>query len=147
MARPSDKTVELTDKIIARMTEGESLRSICRDDDFPHIATVLRWVASDDVFRDQYACAMDIRADMLFEQAIEIADTPVLGIERETSETGVKIKEGDMLGHRRLQVDTRKWAASKMNPKKYGDKQEITAVGDAVVVVRDFTGRKKESDE
>ena len=31
-----------------------------------------------------------------------------------------------MLGHRKLQIDTRKWMLSKMLPKIYGDKLELT---------------------
>jgi hypothetical protein len=30
-----------------------------------------------------------------------------------------------MLGHRRLQIDARKWIASKLKPKKYGEKLAI----------------------
>ena len=32
---------------------------------------------------------------------------------------------GDMIQHRRLQVDTRKWALSKALPKIYSDKLEV----------------------
>lgn len=56
-------------------------------------------------------------------EIIKIADTPVVGIKKKTNEKGeVETTEGDMIEHRRLQVDARKWAASKLAPKKYGDK-------------------------
>ena len=40
----------------------------------------------------------------------------------------VKFVDGASVGHAKLRVDTRKWALSKMCPKKYGDKiqQEVS---------------------
>ena len=35
-----------------------------------------------------------------------------------------------MLGHRRLQVDARKWMLGKLNPKKYGEKLDVTSDGE-----------------
>ena len=55
--RPSRYTSELAAVICERLAEGETLRSICRDDKMPDKATVLRWLgdkAKTD-FRDQYA--------------------------------------------------------------------------------------------
>jgi hypothetical protein len=64
---------------------------------------------------------------MLAEQVLEIADTPAVGIKTEADEDGVvtKVTTGDMIEHRRLQVDTRKWLLSKLRPEKYGDRQTI----------------------
>jgi hypothetical protein len=46
-----------------------------------------------------------------------------------------RTKKGDMLGHRRLQIDARKWLAAKLAPKKYGDHLELGGrVGVAVVL-------------
>lgn len=63
------------------------------------------------------------------DEIVEISDTPVEGVRREKSEQGVKEVTEDMLGHRRLQVDTRKWYLSKLAPKKYGDKQHVEVSG------------------
>ena len=53
---------------------------------------------------------------------MEIADTPQPGIKRKTLPDGsVETLEGDMIDHRRLQVDTRKWALARMFPKRFGD--------------------------
>ena len=69
--------------------------------------------------------AREAQADAFAEEIIDIADTP---LERERVEEGSN-KDGvfgrtvreDMLGHRRLQVDTRRWLMAKLQPKKYGN--------------------------
>jgi hypothetical protein len=74
--RPSLYTEPLAAKICERLAEGETLRSVCRDQAMPDKATVLRWLgdkAKTD-FRDQYAHARDMQADALFDEALEIAD-------------------------------------------------------------------------
>ena len=119
------------DLICQRLAEGESLRSICRDEGMPSEATVRAW-ALDDVqgFSAQYARARSIGYDRLAEEMLAIADTPVLGVKTKTNEKGeTETVEGDMIEHRRLQVDSRKWMLSKMLPKKYGDKVAMEHTG------------------
>jgi hypothetical protein len=57
MGRPSDYSLELVTLICAKMGEGESVRSICRDDDMPALSTVFRWLAAHPEFQEQYARA------------------------------------------------------------------------------------------
>lgn len=130
MGRPSTFTQEVADEICERMADGESLRSICSADKMPNRATVARWLASNEQFRDQYAHACELRTDELFDQMLEIADTPQVGTKSVSKATGIEITEADMIEHRRLQVEARKWALGKMAPKKYGDRitQEHTGV-------------------
>ncbi|XJB85925.1 hypothetical protein AB2I81_09185 [Escherichia coli] len=45
--------------------EGESLRAICRRDEFPHLATVLAWLHRHDEFHEQYARAREIQAEVM----------------------------------------------------------------------------------
>jgi hypothetical protein len=96
----------------------------------PNKMTVLRWLADErnELFRAQYARAREIQADTLAEEILDISNTPVMGTKSVSKATGIEITEGDMIEHRRLQVDARKWYASKLAPKKYGDKvqQEVT---------------------
>lgn len=123
--RPSICTPELTGEIFSRMSEGESLRSICRDDAMPNIGTVLRWIAHDTILSKQYDAAMEQRAEAMFEEMFEIADETKLDtIETETGER----PNAEWISRSRLRVDVRKWALSKMMPKKYGDK--VVLAGD-----------------
>jgi hypothetical protein len=59
-------------------------------------------------------------------EALEIADTPLIGEEITDSEDGRTIKRADMLGHRKLQVDTRLKLLAKWDWKRYGDKPDVT---------------------
>lgn len=128
--RPSEYSQEVADLICERIAEGESLRAICREESMPNKATVFRWLAAHDEFSDQYTRAREVQADELFEQIIEIADTPKIGQKTTSKATGLETTEADMIEHRRLQVDARKWALSKMLPKKYGDKLAIGGAAD-----------------
>lgn len=116
---------DLFDSICERIADGESVRAICRDEDMPALSTVFKWLSDKPGLAEQYTRACEVRQAHLFDQIIEIADTPVLGEKRKTTENGVEVVEGDMIEHRRLQIDARKWALGKMNPKKYGDKVGI----------------------
>ena len=126
MGRPSDYSPELAVLICARMGEGESLRSICRDDAMPSLSTVFRWLAGDKEFQEQYARAMDARATLLAEEILEIADDGRNDTYRD--EDGHEAVSHDVIARSRLRVDSRKWLAARMSPKKYGDKvsQEIS---------------------
>jgi hypothetical protein len=60
--------------------------------------------------------------DFWAEDIIDISDTQVEGERVVSKATGEEVTTEDMLGHRKLQVDSRKWLLSKLAPKKYGDK-------------------------
>lgn len=131
----SDKEKTDTFNFICKEIEkGNSLRQVLRDNEnMPSTSTLYQWIDSDKEKTKQYARSCELRADIIFDEMIEIADTPIDGIVIETDDNGrTKERKGDMLGHRRLQVDTRKWILSKMNPKKYGDKTDITTNGEKV---------------
>lgn len=129
--RPSDYTAEIAAAICERLAQGQSLRWICEAPGMPAKSTVFRWLADDRYaeFRDQYARAREAQADFWAEEILEIADTPQVGERVEEGEnkdgTFSKTVREDMLGHRRLQVDARKWLMTKLAPKKYGDKLEL----------------------
>jgi len=122
-------TRELFDKICAELAEGRSLRSVLRADGMPSIGTFLQWVDQDKALADHYARARALCIDALAEDILDIADTPKMGTKSVSKATGLEITEGDMIEHRRLQVDARKWLLAKMAPKKYGDKVEQTHLG------------------
>ncbi|MDH0114064.1 terminase small subunit protein [Rhizobium pusense] len=143
MARPSSYSVEVADTICERLAEGKSLNSICASDDMPHKATVFRWLSSHDEFRDQYARAREAQADVLFDEILDIANTPIEGTKTKLDKDGevVEISKGDMIEHRRLQIDARKWMAGKLRPKVYGDKLDVDLTGalDFVVNAKPMT--------
>jgi len=120
VGRPSVYTPELADEICTRLANGESLRAICnseRDDFMPSIGTILRWVGENDEFQQQYARAREIQAETHADDIVTIAD-------------GAAGDDSVKTARDRLRVDARKWVASKLLPKKYGDKQ-TTVLEDA----------------
>lgn len=129
VGRPSDYTAEVATSICNRLAIGESLREICSTEDMPDKATVFRWLASNAEFRDQYQIARLVQADYYSEDIIEISDdgTNDWMARRSESEKGAGVNTGWVLNgehvqRSRLRVDTRKWVAARLNPKKYGDK-------------------------
>lgn len=117
----------LAERICLRLSEGESLNAICSGDGMPAESTVRLWVLDDrSGFAARYARARDLGLDCLADQILTIANTPCLGIKTVSKESGIETTEADMIEHRRLQVDARKWYLSKLAPKKYGEKLELS---------------------
>lgn len=106
--RPSDYTIEKGDLICERIaTHDCGLPRLCKMyNDMPDEKTVQRWRYQFPEFRLKYAQAKMSQADLLAEQCLQISDdsTP------------------ENVGVDRLRVDARKWLASKLLPKQYGDK-------------------------
>lgn len=127
MARPSSFTQGVADTICQRITEGESLRRICLDDGMPAASTVFKWLTDRKEFSEQYARAREAQADHLAEEILQIADDG----ENDTyqTENGLAVNH-DVIARSRLRVDARKWLASKMAPKKYGDKLAVGGADD-----------------
>ena len=127
------KSIELTNDICTRIADGESLRSICREDGYPAIGSFLRWVAEDDILREQYARAMEMRADCLFEEMTDIADDATNDFMDKVGQDGSlgdKVLNAEHIQRSRLRIETRKWVTGRMNPKKYGESSKVTLSGD-----------------
>ena len=117
---------------------GEALMQICEDAHMPNIVTVYRWLQHEDHedFRNAYMRAREKQADTLADQILTISNTPVIGIKKITKGESVEIVEGDMIEHRRLQIDARKWLAAKLRPKKYGEKVDVEHSGDVRIMMQ-----------
>lgn len=140
MGRPSIYSAEIADSICERLADGESLRTICLIDGMPSRGTVFRWLAQDDAFRDQYAHARQAQADTLADEIIDIADDGI----NDTYENadGKEVVNQDVIARSRLRVDARKWIASKLKPKVYGEKvsTELSGPnGGPIVTARELT--------
>lgn len=92
--------------------------------------TFFKWMIGSEKLREIYKYARECRADVLFEEIVTIADTPLEGTKIKETPKGTVIETGDMTDHRRLQIDARKWVVAKMQPKKYGDKLDVTSDGE-----------------
>jgi hypothetical protein len=132
MARPSEFSQETADYICEQLIEGRSLRSICADDeDVPSASTICRWLSANEEFRKQYAHARELQADALFDESLDIADDMERDLVPDEKEETVVRGNGVAVQRARLRVDTRKWMASKLAPKRYGDKLELSGDPDS----------------
>ena len=132
IGRPSEYSAETADAICERLIEGESLRAICASEGMPAASTVCRWLANNEAFRKQYAHAREAQADTLADESLDIADDGSNDwMERHNDEgenTGWQVN-GEHIQRSRLRIETRKWLASKLKPKKYGEKVEHQHAG------------------
>ena len=129
VGRPSDYSDELADSICSQLADGDSMRTVCKPDHMPNKATVFKWLRTNQQFNDQYVKAKEESADTLTDEILDIADNATNDwMENNGDSTGYKMN-GEAVQRSRLRIDSRKWLASKLKPKKYGDKiqQEITA--------------------
>lgn len=111
---------EVFDEICVRIAEGESLRKICKDEKMPSLVTVWKWLNNSEELTKQYARAREEQAETFVDEIQEISDAKIpLGPDG-------KIDNG-AVNQARLRVDSRKWIASKLKPKKFGDYTKIQA--------------------
>ena len=105
--RPSTYTPELAALICEHIASGMSLKKVCDLKGMPAMSTVFLWIAKHPSFSENYARAQADRVVAWSEEIVDIADNSKADTQRA-----------------KLRVDTRRWLMSKMDPKKYGDRQE-----------------------
>ena len=137
----SKYTEEIAEEICALVADGVNLRRVCRMDGMPSWRTVYDWVVARPEFAARLARARDLGYDALAEEALEIANTPHLGQKKVFSsgagedEDSMTVTEDDMLGHRKLQIETRLKLLAVWNPKKYGNKVQVGGDPDSPIKI------------
>lgn len=132
---------ELISTIFSRVSSGESINKICSEPSMPSRKSFFEWVSTNDDVRRRYDLAIIARTDYYAEEIIEIADDSSRDIY--VDEDGNERTNTEVVARSKLRMDARKWFVSKMNPKKYGDKLELSGDADSpLVVIKDFTGGK-----
>ncbi|MDE2458601.1 MAG: hypothetical protein KGL20_05130 [Rhodospirillales bacterium] len=120
----------MADLVCDRLMGGESLRAICAEKSTPSRVTILKWLGDYPQFAAQYARAREIQADTLADEILVLADKSRTGkIVTDKADGTREVKTADMVERTRLQIDARKWFASKLAPKKYGDRTAIEHSG------------------
>jgi hypothetical protein len=102
-------TREIADTICARMSEGESLRAICRDPGMPSEGTVRGWAVRDvDGFMERYRSARLLLMEYWADQIVDIAD------------------DGDLDPRdRQIRAGVRQWIMARISPRRWGDKVQV----------------------
>lgn len=119
LGRPTEYSDTVFNTICDRLADGKSLKSICETNEMPSKATFYNWINNDKDLLDKYTRAKDDASDALADDIQDISDK-VLNGEYEANNA-------------RVAIDAKKWIASKLKPKKYGDKLDMTSNGKDIV--------------
>ena len=137
----SKYTDDIADRICDLVSNGVNLRKVCRMDGMPAWRTVYDWVVARPDFAARLARAREMGYDALAEEALEISNTPHIGQKKvfssgaEEKDDSVTVTEEDMLGHRKLQIETRLKLLACWDPKKYGNKVQLGGDADNPIKV------------
>lgn len=118
----------MVDEIIERVSNGEPLAQVLRSDGMPGITAFYDWLNKDKELDERFARAREAGHDVIAAEALRIADTPVEGQRTKRTKDGVEVTTEDMLGHRRLQVETRLKLLAKWD-RRYADRQQVEHTG------------------
>lgn len=131
MGRPVESIPQdVADEVVKWISEGKTLREFCRQPQKPVYSTVYDWMDKDEEFATRIARARLIGEDVIHQECLAIADTPERGqIVTEKPDGTTETKIADMIEHRKLRIDTRLKLLAKWNPKKYGDKVDMSLSG------------------
>lgn len=127
-AYTKEQIKKLMNEICERISKGESLRSVLRDENMPSQPTFFTWIDNDKEYFKQYARATESRAEAIFEEILDIAEHSE---QDHTPFTGANVVNRD-----KLRIDARKWMLSKMMPKKYGDSLKLDHEGTLEITVK-----------
>lgn len=123
---------ELATEICGQLALGRSIKSICTDEGMPTEQSIYKWLLDYPQFVEIYTKAKQDSADSFVDEIIDIADAPVPNDHHGRMDAGVVQKQ-------RLRVDARKWIASKLKPKVYGERLDVAHSGNISVTRTCFT--------
>lgn len=120
-------TPELEAKVLAALST-KSMVKVCKMPGMPSRQTIYQWIAHVEGFEQRYNAACDERADHRAEMIDDIAE---------------RCLSGDVDPRAaRVAIDAHKWTASKLKPKKYGEKVSAELTGaDGGAIKTDNTWR------
>lgn len=122
MAYSEEERTSIVNEICLKITNGATLRKSLDESSIAY-DTFFRWIDEDESKSKQYARATELRAEAMAEELLSIADNPMEGVTTKIlSDGGVEETKADMIQHRKLMIDSRKWLMSKMFPKKYSER-------------------------
>lgn len=124
---------ELFIQLIDKVAAGQSVSKICTGDAMPTRKSFFEWLKGNPERVQLYAYALDMRADVLAEDIIIIAD------ERPSADSETGKMDSAWVQWQKNRIDARKWTASKLKPKKYGERLGIGGADDLPPVQVDMS--------
>ena len=127
MAYSDIEKEKIFNNVIDLISSGLSVRKAIEELNTINRETFFSWISKDPELANRYARATEVRADAIFEEMFDIADDGSNDWVEKFDKTGESYYElnGEHIQRSKLRIDARKWALSKMQPKKYGDKLDI----------------------
>lgn len=111
--------------VCKEIEKGKALRNVLKDDNMPSTSTFYEWL---DIYPEkakQYARATEVRAEAIFDDILSIADENAN--DTYVNDQGIEVTNNDVIQRSRLRIDARKWVLAKLNPKKFGEKLDVTS--------------------
>lgn len=130
--RPTDYCQRIADAICRKLADGDSLSDICKARSMPARETVWRWQQQHPEFRNLYARAREEQAEHFAEEIIAISDDGSHDYKTIIGKDGkeIEVVDHEHIQRSKLRVDARKWIASKLKPKVYGERQPEAPAAD-----------------
>lgn len=131
MGRPVEFPIEslVWQQIVDEIAGGKSLSGALRLKGMPSYGLAKLMIRTNSDFKEAYQKAVEDRADRLAEEIVELADSELPeGLEGPAASAWVQQK--------RLQVDARKWVASKLKPRTYGDRLDVSVSDNRISVIQ-----------
>lgn len=131
VGRPSIYNKQLVDYICEQVSQGKSLRQVAKQDGMPARSTIFAWLYQNRDFSDQYRRAKEFSADAMAEDILDIADENDDDWMEVGSGNNVKtVVNREAVERSKLRVHARTFLMGKMQPKRYGDKLDVTTKGE-----------------
>lgn len=126
MARPTKRSEKLVGEVVSRLSGGEPLAKICRDEHMPDPSTWRDWCDKDQSLAIAYARAREDGFDAIALDALDIADD-ASGDVRVVGEDEREVCNTEFVQRSRLRVETRLKLLAKWDPKRYGERIDHTS--------------------
>jgi len=129
--RPNSYSDKIAKHILKQLVHGidRSLTSICRDENMPSLKTVYNWLDKNhpsyqEDFFNSYKISKMFQLDLIYDKIIEIADDDrkiilTKMVKDRHGKVIIKKVEKSLIPRHKLQIQSLKWLASRLQPRKY----------------------------
>ena len=125
---------EVIAEICERLSKGEPMAQICRDEGMPAARTIREWAQTKEDVSAAIAYAREEGEDQIALDCLNIADDN--GKDTRILEDGREVTDADVVQRAKLRIDTRLKLLAKWNPKKWGEKVDVTSDGERLTNTR-----------
>ena len=143
-------SVQVATKICEEIMKKRSLMDISKDPGMPSKPTICRWLADPRMaeFHEMYYRARRVQAELYIDEIFEIADDSEHDwkptFDKEGNVNGYK-PDNEAIQRSRVKIDVRKWYASKMMPRIYGEHLDVShgVTGDLAELLKAASNKDK----